>query len=59
MFSGKFIFLKGPNRLFTKTQLQSVDIVYKAQPFVNVVSKTQETTNLDVVTKSQPFYGAK
>ena len=59
MFSAKLIFLKGSNRLFTKTQLQSMDIAYKAQPFINIVSKTQQTTNLDVVTKSQPFYGAK
>lgn len=59
MFSAKLIFLKGSNRLFTKTQLQSMDIAYKAQPFINIASKTQQTTNLDVVTKSQPFYGAK
>lgn len=59
MFSTKFIFLKGSNRLFTKTQLQSMDIAYKAQPFVNIISKTQQTSNLDVVIKSQPFYGAK
>ena len=59
MFSIKINLLKGPSRLLTKTQLESMDTVYKAQPFVQVVTKNQETRNMDVVYKAQPFLGAK
>lgn len=59
MFSTKFNFLKGPNKLLTKSQLQSLDYVYRAQPFCEVVTKSQETKNLDTVYKAQPFIGSK
>jgi hypothetical protein len=59
MFSVKINLLKGPNRLLTKTQLQTMDTVYKAQPFIEVVTKNQITNNMDVVYKAQPFLGAK
>jgi hypothetical protein len=59
MFNKRINLLKGPSRLLTKTQLQTMDIVYKAQPFVQVVTKNQITNNLDVVYKAQPFLGAK
>ena len=59
MFSAKFNFLKGSNRLFTKSQLQTLDIVYNAQPFVNIVSKNQETKNLDIIYKAKPYIGIK
>ena len=59
MFSAKFNYLKGSNRLFTKSQLQTLDIIYKAQPFVYIVSKDQNTKNLDIIYKAQPFVGSK
>ena len=59
MFNKRVNLLKGPNRLLTKTQLETMDIVYKAQPFVEVVTKNQITNNMDVVYKAQPFLGAK
>lgn len=59
MFNKRVNLLKGPSRLLTKTQLESMDTVYKAQPFIQVVTKNQETRNMDVVYKAQPFLGAK
>jgi hypothetical protein len=59
MFNKRLNLLKGPNRLLTKTQLQSMDIVYKAQPFVQIVTNNQETRSMDVIYKAQPFLGAK
>lgn len=45
------------NKLPNKTTLQSLDRVYLGQPFVNVVSKFQDTRGLDTVYNGQPFYG--
>ena len=45
------------NKLPNKTSLQSLDRVYNGQPFVNVVSKFQNTSGLDTVYLGQPFYG--
>lgn len=45
------------NKLPNKTTLQSLDRVYLGQPFVNVVSKFQDTRGLDTVYLGQPFYG--
>jgi hypothetical protein len=59
MFNKRINLLKGPSRLLTKTQLESMDIVYKAQPFVQIVTQNQTTNNLDVAYKAQPFLGAK
>lgn len=60
MFSAKFNFLKQIlSRLFSKTQLSTMDIAYNGQPFINVVSQTQETNTLDIVYNGQPFYGVK
>jgi hypothetical protein len=59
MFNKRINLLKGPNRLLTKTQLQTMDYVYKAQPYVEVVTKNQETKNMDVVYQAQPYIGVK
>lgn len=60
MFSVKFNFFKSIlSKLFNKTQLSTLDVAYNGQPFVNIVSKTQETNTLDVVYNAQPFYGVK
>lgn len=59
MFSAKFNFLRGSNRLFTKSQLQTLNVAYKAQPFCDVVSQNQETKNLNTVYKAQPYVGSK
>jgi hypothetical protein len=45
------------NKLPNKTTLQSLDRVYLGQPFVNVVSKFQDTRGLDTIYLGQPFYG--
>jgi hypothetical protein len=45
------------NKLPNKTSLQSLDRVYLGQPFVNVVSKFQDTRGLDTIYLGQPFYG--
>lgn len=45
------------NKLPNKNTLQSLDRVYNGQPFVNVVSKFQDTRGLDTVYNGQPFYG--
>jgi hypothetical protein len=45
------------NKLPNKTTLQSLDRVYLGQPFVNVVSKFQDTRGLDTAYLGQPFYG--
>lgn len=61
MFSAKFNFIKRRiiNKLLTKNQLQTLDYIYKGQPFVNIVSNNQETYNLDIVYQGQPFTGTK
>jgi hypothetical protein len=59
MFSPRINFLKGSNRLLTKSKLEKLDTVYNGTPFVNVASKNQDTKSLDIVLKGQPFYGAK
>lgn len=57
MFSAKFNLFKQFSRLIKKQKLETLDIVYKGQPFCNVVSKTQNTYSLDVVYYGQPFIG--
>jgi hypothetical protein len=57
MFSAKLNLYKPFSRLITKNRLLTLDIIYKAQPFVDVVSSNQNTYNLDTVYKSQPFVG--
>lgn len=59
MFSAKFNLLKPFSRLVKKQQLETLDYIYKAQPFCDIVSKNQETKNLDIVYKAQPYVGAK
>ena len=59
MFNIKINLLKGPNRLLTKSQLTNLDYVYLGRPYVNIVSKEQETKNLDIVYLGKPFIGAK
>lgn len=59
MFSAKFIFLKAPNRLLTKSQLQTLDYVYRGIPFCSIISKNQETKNLDIVYNGIIFIGTK
>lgn len=57
MFSAKFNLLKPFSRLVKKQQLETLDYVYKAQPFCDVVSKNQNTYNLDTVYRAMPFVG--
>lgn len=45
------------NKLPNQTSLLGLDRVYNGQPFVNVVSKFQDTRGLDTVYLGQPFYG--
>ena len=60
MFSAKFNFLKQIlSKLFNKNQLSTMDVVYNGQPFVYVVSKTQDTKTLDIVYNASPFYGVQ
>lgn len=62
MFSAKFNFIKTNSvvsKLPSKTQLLTMNYVYNAQPFVLVVSKDQNTSNLDIVYDAQPFVGTK
>jgi hypothetical protein len=55
MFSAKINLYKPFSRLVNKNKLLTLDVVYKAQPFVNVVSSNQNTYNLDTTYKAQPF----
>ncbi|NBX97498.1 hypothetical protein EBQ81_01360 [bacterium] len=57
MFSAKINLYKPFSRLINKNKLLKLDIIYKAQPFVNVVSSNQNTYNLNTVYKAQPFVG--
>lgn len=57
MFSAKFNLLKTFSRLIKKQKLETLDIVYKGQPYCDVVSKNQNTYNLDTVYLGQPFIG--
>lgn len=59
MFNKRINLLKNPNRLPTKTQLQTMDYIYRGQPYVEVVSKDQETKNMDVIYQAQPYIGTK
>lgn len=59
MFNKRINLLKGPNRLLTKTQLSSLDYAYLGKPFINVVSKEQETKNLNTVYLGKIFIGTK
>jgi hypothetical protein len=59
MFSTKFNFLKRSSKLPNKTKLQTLDYIYKGQPFVNVVSQNQNTYTLDFIYKGEPFTGIK
>jgi len=58
MFSIRQNFLQRSTRLPKKSQLLTMDTVYKAQPFVEVVGKNEDTIGLDFVSKAQPFIAA-
>ena len=58
MFSIRQNFLQRSTRLPKKSQLLTMDTVYQAQPFVEVVAKNEDTLGLDVVYKAQPFVAA-
>jgi hypothetical protein len=58
MFSASFNTNQRSTRLFRKRQLLSMDLVYKAQPYVDVIAKNQYTYGLDFIQKGQPFTGA-
>lgn len=58
MFSIRQNFLQRSTRLPKKSQLLTMDTVYKAQPFVEVVAKNEDTLGLDFVYKVQPFVAA-
>ena len=57
MFSAKFNLLKPFSRLVKKQQLETLNYIYKAQPFCDVISKNQNTYNLDTIYRGQPFVG--
>ena len=57
MFSAKINLYKPFSRLITKNKLLTLDVIYKAQPFVDVVSSNQNTYNLNTVYKARPFVG--
>jgi hypothetical protein len=57
MFSTKINLYKPFSRLINKNKLLTLDVIYKAQPFVDVVSSNQNTYNLNTVYKAQPFIG--
>jgi len=58
MFSIRQNFYQRSTRLPKKRQLLTMDTVYKAQPFVQVVAKNENTLGLDVVKEAQPFVAA-
>lgn len=58
MFSIRQNFLQRSTRLPKKSQLLTMDVVYQAQPFVEVVAKNENTYSLDVVRQAQPFIAA-
>lgn len=58
MFSIRQNTFQRSTRLPKKSQLLTMDTVYKAQPFVEVVAKNENTLGLDVVYKAQPFVAA-
>lgn len=58
MFSIRQNFTQRSTRLPKKSQLLTMDTVYKAQPFVEVVAKNENTLGLDIVYKAQPFVAA-
>jgi hypothetical protein len=58
MFSIRQNFTQRSTRLPKKSQLLTMDTVYKAQPFVDVVAKNENTLGLDVVYQAQPFVAA-
>lgn len=58
MFSIRQNIFQRSSRLPKKSQLLTMDTVYKAQPFVEVVAKNENTLGLDVVYKAQPFIAA-
>jgi hypothetical protein len=59
MFSAKFNFTNKIDKLLNKIQLQTMNYVYSGKPFIDIVSQTQETKNLDTVYQGKPFVGAK
>jgi len=58
MFSAKQNFNQRSTKLLKKRQLLSMDVVYKAQPYVEVVAKNENTWSLDYIHKAQPFVTA-
>jgi hypothetical protein len=58
MFSANFNSNQRSTRLFRKRQLLGMDLVYKAQPYVDIIGKNQYTHGLDFIQKGQPFTGA-
>lgn len=58
MFSIRQNFTQRSSRLPRKRNLLGMDTVYKAQPFVQVVGKNEDTIGLNFVSKAQPFVAA-
>ncbi len=58
MFSIRQNFTQRSTRLPRKRNLLGMDTVYKAQPFVQVVGKNEDTIGLNFVSKAQPFVAA-
>lgn len=58
MFSIRQNFTQRSSRLPRKRNILGMDTVYKAQPFVQVVGKNEDTIGLNFVNKAQPFVAA-
>jgi hypothetical protein len=58
MFSIRQNAFQRSTRLPRKRQLLTMDVIYKGQPFVEVVAKNQDSYSLDLINRGQPFIPA-
>lgn len=58
MFSIRQNFTQRSSRLPKKSQLLTMDVIYKGQPFVEVVATNSDSLSLDIIKQAQPFIPA-
>lgn len=58
MFSIRQNFTQRSSRLPKKSQLLTMDVIYKGQPFVDVVATNSDSYSLDIIKQVQPFVPA-
>jgi len=58
MFSIRQNTFQGSTRLPKKNQLLTMDVIYKGQPFVDVVATNGDSYSLDIIKQAQPFVPA-